>query len=212
MNSDIMSEKLIIFDLDGTLYKTEEVSIPALKEAFSKFGIELTEEKILEQFGEPTDQIIDNLVHGSNKIEKEKIEKTIVEKEREAIPERAVLYEGVKELLKTLSDDGHILAICSNGRYDYIEDVLKNTSIREYFSSIKGYSEETNKSDRIKDIMEEFSVEEAVMVGDRYHDIEAAKEAGIVSIGALYGYGDQEAKKADHKAEKPIDILSILMD
>ncbi len=212
MNSDIMAEKLIIFDLDGTLYKTEEVSVPALKEAFSTFGIELTEEKILEQFGEPTDQIIDNLVPESKNIEKDNIEKAIVEKEREAIPERAVLYDGVKELLKTLSDDDHILAICSNGRLDYIEDVLKNTSIREYFSSIKGYSEETNKADRIKDIMEEFSVKEAVMVGDRYHDIEAAKEAGIVSIGALYGYGDQEAKKADHKAEKPIDILSILMD
>lgn len=30
------------------------------------------------------------------------------------------------------------------------------------------------------------------MIGDREHDIEGAKKAGIDSIGVLYGYGDYE--------------------
>ncbi len=207
-----MNERLIIFDLDGTLYKTEEVSVPALKEAFQSFGIELTDEEILDQFGEPTEQIIDNLVPAEKIHLKDEIEESIIEKERETIPDKATLYEGIKEVLETLKDSGDELAICSNGRTDYIEHVLKITSIRDHFSSIKGYTDGKTKSDNILELMEKYSTDRAVMVGDRYHDIEAAEKAGIPSIGALYGYGGEEAKNADHTAEEPRDIVSILQD
>ena len=30
------------------------------------------------------------------------------------------------------------------------------------------------------------------MIGDRFYDIEAAREVGIDSIGVLYGYGTKE--------------------
>ncbi len=132
-----MEKKLIIFDLDGTLYKTEEVSVPALKEAFSQFNIIVSEETILNQFGEPTDQIIENLVPEEKSDRKDEVKRAIVEKESELIPMKATLYDGVENFLKTLTEDGHKLAICSNGRYDYIERVLETTSIMKYFSSIK---------------------------------------------------------------------------
>ncbi|MFP4001852.1 MAG: HAD family hydrolase [Candidatus Natronoplasma sp.] len=207
-----MVDKLIIFDLDGTLYKTEEVSVPALKEVFSDFGIEVTEEIILNQFGEPTEKIIENLVPEEKSDLKDQISEAIVKSEREWIPERATLYEGVKDLLNKLQGRGYNMAICSNGRDDYIEQVLKTTSIDKYFSSVEGYTPGKNKSDLIRELISEFSPDETFMVGDRYHDIEAAEEAGVTSIGALYGYGDEEAKKADKIAEKPIDILTILRD
>ncbi|MBS3781113.1 MAG: HAD family hydrolase [Candidatus Thermoplasmatota archaeon] len=207
-----MDDKLIIFDLDGTLYKTEEVSVPALKDAFSRFGIMLSGETILNQFGEPTDQIIENLVPEEKEHLKDRIKKAIIEKESELIPEKATLYDGVKSLLKDLKESGYELAICSNGRTDYIERVLKTTSIESYFTSIKGHEKGKKKSDLIQELMSEFSVESAVMVGDRYHDIEAAKKAGVKSVGALYGYGDAEAKKADFVIEEPEEILSIISD
>ncbi|MFW5945995.1 MAG: HAD family hydrolase [Candidatus Natronoplasma sp.] len=207
-----MNRKLIIFDLDGTLYKTEEVSVPALKEAFSLFGITVSRETILNQFGEPTDQIIENLVPKEKIDLKDQIKKAIVEKESEFIPIEATLYDGVKNLLRTLTERGHKLAICSNGRYDYIEKVLETTSIMKYFSSIKAYTEDKSKAERIEELLSEFSVREALMVGDRYHDIEAAKSAGVKSIGALYGYGGEEAKKADFVIEEPEDIVSIVLD
>jgi len=207
-----MKTELIIFDLDGTLYKTEEVSVPALKEAFSRFGITLSERTILKQFGEPTDQIIENLVPAEKSDQKDQIKKAIVEKESEFIPMKATLYDGVKDLLRTLTERGHKLAICSNGRYDYIERVLETTSIMGYFSSIKAYTEDKSKAERIEELLSEFSADEALMVGDRYHDIEAAKNAGVKSIGALYGYGCEEAKKADFVIEEPEEIVSVVLD
>ncbi len=202
--------KLVIFDLDGTLYKTEVVSVPALKKAFSRFGIELSEETILGQFGEPTDQIIENLVPEDKKDLKDRIEKAITENESELIPRRAALYSGMKDVLASLEDNGYTLAICSNGRRDYIEEVLETTSIENYFSSIKSYSQGKNKADRIRELIEEFSAEEAFMIGDRYHDLEAAEKVGIPSIGAGYGYGGDEMGKADHVASEPKEIIRIL--
>jgi len=202
--------KLIIFDLDGTLYKTEVVSVPALKEAFSRFGITVSKETILNQFGEPTDQIIENLVPKEKSELKNQIKKSIVEKESDMIPKRATLYDGVDNLLKTLEERGHKLAICSNGRYDYIEKVLETTLIMKYFSSVKAYTEDKPKAKRIEELLSEFSVDDALMVGDRYHDIEAAEIAGVKSVGALYGYGGDEAKKADFLIEEPEDLVSIV--
>ena len=53
------------------------------------------------------------------------------------------------------------------------------------------------------------------MVGDRYHDIEAAKECGLASMGALYGYGSREefdTYGADYIAESVKDVAKIILN
>ena len=54
--------------------------------------------------------------------------------------------------------------------------------------------------------------ESAVMVGDRMHDTMGAREVGIDSIGALWGYGSEEELSsggATHIARVPKEILEI---
>lgn len=49
-----------------------------------------------------------------------------------------------------------------------------------------------------------------IMIGDRLYDIEGAKEAGVDSIGVLYGYGSREELEgagATYIAPTPYDIL-----
>lgn len=55
--------------------------------------------------------------------------------------------------------------------------------------------------------------ENAIMVGDRFHDIHGAKENGIESIGVLYGYGNREEFEqagAEYIVEKPENIVTIV--
>jgi phosphoglycolate phosphatase len=47
-----------------------------------------------------------------------------------------------------------------------------------------------------------------VMIGDRKHDIIGAKEAGIDSIGVLYGYGSLE----EFEAEQPTYMANSVSD
>ena len=56
--------------------------------------------------------------------------------------------------------------------------------------------------------------ENAVMIGDRRHDIIGASKAGIHSIGVLYGYGSREELEkagADMIAVTPGDILKFVI-
>lgn len=55
--------------------------------------------------------------------------------------------------------------------------------------------------------------ENAIMVGDRFHDMHGAKENGIASIGVLYGYGNREELEqagADYVAVKPENVVLII--
>lgn len=165
-----MEKGLLIFDLDGTLYRTEKVSVPALKKAFSEFDISLSKEEIIGQFGEPTETIIKNLTPDDKIDHLKEIKHEIATNEVKMIPLKAELYEGVKETLGELESDGYTLAICSNGRRDYIDAILKATGIDDKISSIKSYTKGKAKADHIEELKVEFSPEKAVMYSVRSDD------------------------------------------
>ena len=57
-------------------------------------------------------------------------------------------------------------------------------------------------------------VSEAVMIGDRKHDVLGAREVGMDSIGVLYGFGSREELMeagAGWIAEKVEDLEEYLM-
>jgi phosphoglycolate phosphatase len=61
--------------------------------------------------------------------------------------------------------------------------------------------------------VERFEAGACLMLGDRLHDIEAAKANAIRSIGALWGYGgldELEAAGADAVAATPGDVVKLL--
>ena len=72
------------------------------------------------------------------------------------------------------------------------------------------------KADVIRYLLEKekiTDVSQAVMIGDRKHDILGAKEVGMDSIGVLYGYGSREELEeagADQLAETVEDLKQRL--
>jgi len=211
METDILDSGNVIFDLDGTLYDTDKVSIEALQTAFSKFDItDISDDEIRDQFGEVTDVIVRNLIPHRNEEFYEKLKEEIKYQEERLIPKKGELYDGIRDMLSSLSENGYALSICSNGREKYIELVLETTDIKKYFSHIRGNKPGKSKADRLKDLLESLEGKESVMIGDRYHDIEAAKEAGIPSIGAAYGFGREEVKAADFIAVQPLEVFNII--
>ena len=201
----------IIFDLDGTLYDTEKVSVEALQTALSKFGVDdISDEEIKGQFGEVTDVIVRNLVPDRDEDFYSDLKEEIKYQEEKLIPMKGKLYDGIKELLEELYREGYTISICSNGREKYIENVLDTTDIRKFFTHIRGNRPGKSKAFQLRKIVDGSDLESSVMVGDRYHDIEAAKEVGIPSIGAAYGFGNEEVESADYIARRPSDIVKIV--
>ena len=101
----------------------------------------------------------------------------------------------------------------------YATEILKHFDLYKYFDYVAGATmDETRnkKGDVIKYALESANITElsnTVMIGDREHDIFGAKEAGIDSIGVLYGYGNCKElvdAGATYIAEKAEDILCFI--
>ena len=55
---------------------------------------------------------------------------------------------------------------------------------------------------------------QAVLVGDRLHDVEGAKQCGIDCIGVTFGFGDREELEdagAKHVIDRVEELLPLLL-
>lgn len=201
----------MIFDLDGTLHHTEKALVPAIQMAMADLGFQpAAPDDINALYGEPLEVFCKNLLNSSDETCRE-FRNGIRSYQKITLHEKGALYPGTREMLSALQAMGFDLAICSNADLDYIELVTSSLGIADMFFLLEGRNGHASKTERVNRIIRETGSPLTVMVGDRYHDINAAAENGITSIGCLYGYGDQaEIQKADHTVSRPAEIVDVV--
>ncbi len=186
-------EKLVIFDLDGTLYQTELVSIAATKKAFNDMNLSIPDEEVvMKHFGEMTENFCKSIYPAGSCSEWEKLAKLIGNYEKTLIPELGKLYEGIEVILEELYERNYKIAICSNGSLEYINLVLTSTGIKKYFSVIKSNKNIKSKEKIIKDLLAYFNTNRAIVIGDTVYDVQAGQDNKLSCIQALYGYGKKD--------------------
>lgn len=203
--------KLVIFDLDGTLFRTETIDIVAVNRALVENGFERRrDEEILNVIGLTMDEAMRALVGYISPEVKEKFANDIINYEREEIAASGQLYQGVEELLKNLKADGYTVCICTNGDDEYVMPVLDKFSLKGFFEHIWCRTDGCTKSQAVSILKQKFNAETFVMVGDRIIDFEAAKDNDGVSIGVSYGFGNEEIKTADYIANNTSEVYKII--
>lgn len=207
------NRNIAIFDLDGTLHYTEKALVPAIRMAMTDLGFPpAPPEDINSLYGEPLEVFCRKLLN-DNGDNCRAFRDGIRRHQKNTLPESGELYPGILKMLQEVSSLGFILAICSNAGMDYIELVTGSLSIRRMFSMLQGRDGSASKTERVKEIIRITGSKLAVMVGDRYHDIEAAFENGIPAIGCAYGYGGpDEMENADFVVKSPSEIAGILSE
>ncbi|MBN1886446.1 MAG: HAD family hydrolase [Thermoflexales bacterium] len=211
-----MTQALVIFDLDGTLFKTETVTVPAALRAMAELGLPpVPPARVISLIGEPSRAFYQKLIveaPSRNGVPEElalRLEKLSERYEGELAATQGELYDGVPELLESLSSLGLELALCSNGGPDYCEAVLAALGLRRYFAQVLGFDPGRDKAQRVGDLVAESGRRPAIVVGDRHSDIAAAHSNGLPIIAVEYGYStDGELAEADYKAARPADIVS----
>lgn len=206
-----MKDKFVIFDLDGTLYRTELVSTEAIKRALREMDRPVPDEDTIQSlYGDPMEEICASLLGENDREKIEELTRRIRRHEWELIEKRGSLYEGMEELICELEEMGFKMAVCSNGHMDYIQRVLKSTGIKDKFVQVRSREDGKTKGDVLGEILEKSDIENSFMIGDRIHDRKAALENGIFFIAALYGYGRDEIKDSELTVEQPGEILPLI--
>ncbi|MEM1483668.1 HAD family hydrolase [Oscillospiraceae bacterium PP1C4] len=190
--------KVVAFDLDGTLSQSERFLIPSYREALMKVGIT-----------PPPDEVLKNMIGG-----------TLDDNIKIAMPGRTMeeflvyadhvhvlaakyaaqygaAYPGIPESLALLRERGYKIAICSNGTEDYIDHILEGLDLKKHFDFIQHIVVGCNKSQLLKRILDKFETTEVVMVGDRHFDETAARDNHVPFIGCAYGIYPDEVAGAD---------------
>ena len=199
---------LLIFDFDGTLCLSDEAVLKVLKKAFSENDIDVAvnKDKIVSNAGKPAEQFYKNILGPKYS----HLWKELSDKYDSTIPQFETIIPGVKETLETLRNRNYNLALYSNCAVSYFNSIFHFLKIKDYFDYTECVGENNlTKTELVGKIISKFPNSKSATVGDRIHDIEAAKENNILSVGALYGYGKDEPKKADITINKFSDLLNI---
>ncbi len=207
---------LIIFDMDGTIIPSLPVVYEAIKRAFIKLGwpVTFSAEEINRFFGVSVAStkggLYEFITPPDSHLSVPEVRERVRAEYEDSFREMAQPYPGVKETLKTLRQRGYKLAQYTNASTVYLNIVMSTLGIKEYFDYIECIQENSlTKPELVKKIREKFGGPTAAVVGDRCHDIEAARDTDSLSIGVLFGYGGQEPEEADLTINSFDELLSI---
>ncbi len=187
-----MKYKAILFELDGTLTDPFEGITKSVQFALQRFGIcEPNLENLKIFIGSPFRKSVEAL-YGLTAEQSEEALKRF----RDRLVIKGVyenkLYYGIADLLKTLKEQGIKLAIASSKPHVHINRVLVHFGIETLFDAVSGSEldgRRTEKDEALPYALELLGIDnprDAVMVGHRAHDAEAAAKLGMDFVAAAY--------------------------
>jgi phosphoglycolate phosphatase len=131
------------------------------------------------------------------------------------------LYAGIAESIRTLHLQGFTIALCTSKPRVFAEKIIAHFELARYFDGIHGPELDgrfDKKTELLVHLVKLYNVapQQALMIGDRDKDIEAARHAGTHSLGVLWGFGSKtELQQAgasriiDHPVELQHTVHSI---
>ena len=207
-----------LFDLDGTLTDPGEGITRSVAYALSFFGIEVKDRTTLYPFiGPPLVDSFSTFYGFSPEQARQAVERYREYFSRQGIFENE-LYPGIKELLEDLKRHGVRILLASSKPELYARKILEHFQLLPFFDFVAAATMDdtrSKKTDVVRYALEScgISPDRAVMIGDRHHDIEGAKDNALESIGVLWGYGSREelsAAGATRLAESVPQLASLL--
>jgi phosphoglycolate phosphatase len=189
-----VSQKLIIFDMDGTLVNSSLTIANAINYVRRNLGFEsMEQEKILRMVNDHTLNPAKTFYHAEAfDADHEKWFSEYYTKNHE---NELVLYDGIKELLESLKDRGHLLAVATNAYRGSTIESLTHLDVYKHFDTIACYDDvEKGKPypDMLHKILDEldYSNEKSLFIGDGPRDEMASKNADIPYIMVDWGFTD----------------------
>lgn len=127
-------------------------------------------------------------------------------------------YDGIPELLDALKKRGILLAVLSNKPHEETRRVTESLFGEDMFDVIRGQKPDTPikpSPEGIFRILEQLELkpEEILYLGDTGTDMQTGKNAGAVTVGALWGFREREElekNNADIIIENPLQLLDYM--
>ena len=214
--------KACIFDLDGTLTNTLESMTYSVNLTLEEMGLsKITKDQCRLFVGNGARVLMEKSLKAAGDTDASRIEEGMEIYGR--IFDRnwtyhVTPYEGIPEMLKALKDKGIHLAVLSNKPDRQTVKVVKAIFGEELFDYAQGQKEGIRRKpepDGVWYLMEQMHVskEECLYIGDSEVDAATGRNAGLKTIGVLWGFRDRktlETAGADDLIDRPDELLQFV--
>ena len=214
--------KACIFDLDGTLTNTLESMTYSVNLTLEEMGLsKITKDQCRLFVGNGARVLIEKPLKAAGDTDASRIEEGMEIYGRifdRNCTYHVTPYEGIPEMLKALKDKGIHLAVLSNKPDRQTVKVVKAIFGEELFDYAQGQKEGIRRKpepDGVWYLMEQMHVskEECLYIGDSEVDAATGRNAGLKTIGVLWGFRDRktlETAGADDLIDRPDELLQFV--
>ena len=214
--------KACIFDLDGTLTNTLESMTYSVNLTLEEMGLsKITKDQCRLFVGNGARVLIEKSLKAAGDTDASRIEEGMEIYGRifdRNCTYHVTHYEGIPEMLKALKDKGIQLAVLSNKPDRQTVKVVKAIFGEELFDYAQGQKEGIRRKpepDGVWYLMEQMHVskEECLYIGDSEVDAATGRNAGLKTIGVLWGFRDRktlETAGADDLIDRPDELLQFV--
>ncbi|MFA9381207.1 MAG: HAD family hydrolase [Acetanaerobacterium sp.] len=212
--------KCCIFDLDGTLLNTLDDLAASCNHALALQGFPIHDVEQYRYFvGGGTNKLIERAVpQGADAQQRCAVGEAYAAHYAANYMNFTAPYEGIEALLRVLKLQNLHTCVVSNKPHAFSVELVTKIFGAKFFDIIIGASDELPKKPSPEGVLRcmrelGLSPAECVYVGDSDVDIATARNAGIPSIGAQWGFRGKEelmAAGADYIAPHPKDVAACL--
>ncbi len=205
--------KLAVFDLDGTLNQTHLYSVAAGRKALQDMGQDpnsYTDEQLIACLGKRGPDYTRELIPGISEEDIAKYLALELKWEKHFIALNADCFDGIRESLNTLKDAGWKIGVCSNSKFSYIDMVLEALDIAKLIDYKQELVDGMTKVGTLGLLLDRVKPTNAIMVGDRIYDHEAAIGNHIPFVGCVYSYTPHEVQNGEAVARSGYELASII--
>ncbi len=212
--------KLVVFDLDGTLIDSLPDIVISINAMLKKFGHKTREYNEIKRF----------IGNGAKKLVEDALDQTLCEKEFNTRLEyynnlytsssspNTKVFDGIMEVLRELKEKGIKLAIITNKPQETTDSIIKNHFTDFKFDAVIGQRPNQKKKpnkETTEQLLKTFNVhkDNACFIGDGETDVQTAINAGIRGVAVLWGYRckeDLQKAGATCFALSPCDLPSLI--
>ena len=209
----------VLVDLDGTVTDPFEGIAASICYALKSMGVEPpSEDELRSAIGPPLRQSFGRFLATNDATRTDEAVKLY--RERYAVTglfENRV-YPGLFEMLANLNAAGLRLFVATSKPTVFARRIIDHFSLAGFFASVYGAELDgrfDDKRDLLRHILdaESLGVSHTVVVGDRSHDVVAARAHGLCAVGVTWGYGSRKELQeagADVICDNPSEVVSFL--
>ena len=214
--------KACIFDLDGTLTNTLESMTYSVNLTLEEMRLsKITKDQCRLFVGNGARVLMEKSLKAAGDTDASRIEEGMEIYGRifdRNCTYHVTPYEGIPEMLKALKDKGIQLAVLSNKPDRQTVKVVKAIFGEELFDYAQGQKEGIRRKpepDGVWYLMEQMHVskEECLYIGDSEVDAATGRNAGLKTIGVLWGFRDRktlETAGVDDLIDRPDELLQFV--